>query len=145
MTPIAFFVPGTPVAKARARHARIGAHVRTYTPAPTVNYEAAVRFAAHEAMAGRDPITEPVHLSLSIYVTPPKSWSGRRQQQACSGEIRATKKPDASNVLKSIEDACNGIVFADDAQIVEIALSKQYARTAGVRVIVSKAGGQRAP
>ena len=49
-----------------------------------------------------------------------------------------TKKPDASNILKSIEDAMNGVVFNDDSQIVNIHVTKVYATEPGVDVCVKE-------
>ena len=38
-------------------------------------------------------------------------------------------KPDLDNVVKLILDAINGIVFADDKQVVSISASKAYSDT----------------
>lgn len=54
----------------------------------------------------------PVLLSVVSHRHMPKSWPKRRR-----GE-QDTMKPDASNVLKLVEDALNGIAYKDDSQIV---------------------------
>jgi len=56
----------------------------------------------------------------------PASWSKKRRALAIAGEIWATKKPDADNVLKGLKDGCNGIVWKDDAQVICIELWKTY-------------------
>ena len=41
---------------------------------------------------------------------------------AC-GKLRRLR-PDLDNLAKTILDGCNGIVYADDAQIIELTVSK---------------------
>jgi Holliday junction resolvase RusA-like endonuclease len=134
---IEFIVPGQPVPKGRPKFARRGKNVVAYTPAKTVAYETLVQRAAGEAMAGRAPTLRPVKLVVSLALEVPSSWSKRRRAMAIAGEIRATKKPDADNVLKGLKDGCNGIVWKDDAQVVNIELSKAYGAEphAAVRVL----------
>ena len=79
MTAVAFTVPGEPVAKGRARFARRGAFVSTYTPEKTAKYENLVKLAAQEAMAGLPPFKRPVSLMVHIYVKVPESWSSKRR------------------------------------------------------------------
>jgi Holliday junction resolvase RusA-like endonuclease len=74
----------------------------------------------------------------------PESWSNRRREAALSGAIRATKRPDLDNYVKGIFDGCNGILWQDDAQIVEITLRKDYARTPGATVAVRELQGEAA-
>lgn len=136
---IRFTIPGPAVGKGRPRFARRGKFVQTFTPEKTASYESLVKLAASEAMAGRQPLYGPVSLTVAIQVTPPASWSRKRRSLALGGEMAPTGKPDVSNVLKAIEDALNGIAYADDAQICRIAASKRYAETPGVTVWVRKA------
>lgn len=141
----AFFVPGKPVPKQRARVVRRGPKVASYTPDATVNFENLVRVLAQQQMQGRGPVNAPVRVEIDILVVPPQSWSGRRQQEAIAQAFRPTRKPDASNVLKSIEDGMNGIVYGDDSQIVELVARKSYAVGPGVKVRVEQAPGAPAP
>jgi len=131
---VEFDVPGNPIAKGRARHARRGSHVMTYTPEKTERYENLVKMAARQAMGLRPPIEGPVRLILHVAVPIPASWSQRRQSKAAGGRIGATKKPDVSNVVKALEDGMNSVVYADDSQIVDLWVSKRYSHTPGVRV-----------
>ncbi len=68
----------------------------------------------------------PVILTPRIYRQIPKSFSITPRSKAHAGELRPTTKPDVSNVLKSIEDALNGVVWVDDRQIVGLVVSKAY-------------------
>ena len=133
---IVFVVPGTPVGKGRPKFARRGNFVTTYTPEKTASYENLVKIAAGRAMSGRAPIDGAVAVSLSIYVTPPASWSQKKQRAALSGEIYPTTKPDIDNVEKAVFDAMNEIVWKDDKQVVDVDKKKRYAIKAEVVVQV---------
>ncbi|KVZ79942.1 RusA family crossover junction endodeoxyribonuclease [Burkholderia ubonensis] len=131
---VEFVVPGKPVAKGRPRFARHGAHVRTFTPEATERYENLVKMAARAAMRDTQPYEGPVRLIVNIGLPIPASWSQKRQDAAAAGAIGATKKPDADNVVKALKDGMNGVVYADDGQVVDLWISKRYARVPGVRI-----------
>lgn len=141
---IDFIVPGQPVPKGRPKFARRGKNVVAYTPAKTASYEALVQRAAGAAMAGRAPTARPVKLIVNLALQVPVSWSKKRQAMAIAGTIRATKKPDADNVLKGLKDGCNGIVWNDDAQVVCIELWKAYGATPCASVSVHEIDGESA-
>jgi Holliday junction resolvase RusA-like endonuclease len=139
-----FTIPGQPVPKGRPKFARRGAHVVAYTPAKTASYENLVKLAAAEAMCGMRPTARPVALSVTLNLQVPASWSKKRHAAAVAGSICATKKPDADNVLKGIKDGCNGIVWADDAQVVRIMIEKRYSETPSAVVHVVEVAGEAA-
>lgn len=135
---IAFKVPGDPVGKGRPKFARRGSFVTAYTPKKTADYEAIVKAKAQEAMtaAGFAPMEGPAEVELFLFVTPPASWSQKKQRAALAGEIRPTSKPDIDNVLKGILDAMNEIVWKDDNQVVSLRVVKSYAAHPGAVVEV---------
>ncbi|PRH46373.1 RusA family crossover junction endodeoxyribonuclease [Burkholderia multivorans] len=131
---VEFVVPGAPIAKGRPKFARRGAHVTTYTPETTERYENLVKMAARAAMRSTAPYAGPIRLIVHIGLPIPASWSMKRQGEAAAGAIGATKKPDADNVVKALKDGMNGVVYVDDGQVVDLWVSKRYARTPGVRI-----------
>ena len=133
---VAFVIPGTPVGKGRPRFSRQGAFVRTFTPEKTASYENLVKVKAEEAMAGRPAFEGAVSVVIWLYVTPPASWSQKKQRAALEGAIFPTSKPDIDNVLKGIMDACNEIVFKDDKQAVDVRVVKRYGQVARASVEV---------
>jgi Holliday junction resolvase RusA-like endonuclease len=139
-----FTIPGQPVAKGRPKFARRGAHVVAYTPAKTASYENLVKLAAATAMRGIEPTARPVALQVTLNLQVPASWSNKRRAAAVAGTICATKKPDADNVLKGIKDGCNGIVWADDAQVVRIMIEKRYSESPCAVVRVVEVAGEAA-
>lgn len=133
---ITFTVPGEPVGKGRARAFRAGAGIRMHTPERTARYENLVALTAKQAMAGRAPLAAAVSLTIELFTTPPASWSHKKRAAALAGEIRPTTKPDLDNCLKAIADACNGIVFIDDKQVVSVTMWKRYSDIPGAHVSV---------
>ena len=138
MTVVSFIIPGTPVGKGRPRFARQGAFVRTFTPEKTASYENLVKVKAEEAMAGRPAFEGAVSVVIWLYVTPPASWSQKKQRAALEGAIFPTSKPDVDNVVKGIFDACNDIVWRDDKQACDVIVRKRYAATARATVQVKE-------
>jgi Holliday junction resolvase RusA-like endonuclease len=135
---VTFKVDANPVGKQRARYAKRGNFVQTYTPDKTRNYETLIKEAAIEAMGSSEPLETPVTLYLYIRAPIPKSLSKKRIEACLNGLEKPIKKPDASNVLKSVEDAMNGVVYKDDSQIVNIHVSKVYSSVSGVDVCVKE-------
>ena len=43
-----------------------------------------------------------------------------------AGEIRPVKRPDLSNIIKTVEDALNGLAYLDDKQLVDYGPSGKW-------------------
>jgi Holliday junction resolvase RusA-like endonuclease len=113
---------GEPKGKGRPRFG----NGRTFTPAATRAYEAALRYAAQETMGSRPLMTGPLDVIVMASFPIPKSFSKSKRSDALIGEVRPVVKPDIDNLLKVI-DALNGVVFEDDKQIVKAEIEKRYA------------------
>ena len=135
---VTFKVDANPVGKQRARYVKRGNFVQTYTPEKTRTYETLIRDAAIEAMGTSEPLETPVTLYLYIRVPIPKSYSKKKLEACLNGMDQPIKKPDASNILKSVEDGMNGIVYTDDSQIINLHVTKVYSTLAGVDVCVKE-------
>ena len=136
MRKIEFFVPGAPVGKGRPRAARRGAGVVMFTPEKTADYESLVAATAGNAMRAHQLLDGPLEAVLDVRFPVPVSWSKARRARALAGAEWHTSKPDADNVAKAILDACNGVVFRDDSQIVMLTATKEFSETPGVRVVI---------
>lgn len=70
----------------------------------------------------------------------PKSWSKKRKQAIIDGgyEEFPHVRGDIDNIVKSITDACNAIVYLDDIQIVDLRASKRYGETDKVDVWINE-------
>lgn len=134
---ITITIPGVPVAKGRPKAVRMGKKgIRMYTPTKTASYEATCRTFAMVAMAGRAPLRGPLLVTFFLYMPIPSSLSMKKQVEL-NGKPHV-KKPDASNIVKAVEDALNGIVWHDDSQIAHLSAQKVYSLEPRVVVRVSE-------
>jgi len=133
-----FTVYGEPVGKGRPRFAKRGNFVSTYTPQKTKTYEDEIRLMAKAAMGSSEPLETPVTVAIYIRVGIPVSYTKQMKKYALEGILKPTKKPDADNVLKCFLDAMNGIVYLDDKQVVNLHVTKVYAETPAVEVMVKE-------
>ena len=139
-----FTIPGSPVAKGRPKLTTINGMARAYTPSKTRNYEALVRLASEQAMAGRPLFDCPLGLTVSVFIEPPASWSKKRRVAALAGEVLPTKRPDVDNYIKAILDGMNSVVFADDARIVDLVVKKRFSESPSVVVAIVAVPGDAA-
>jgi Holliday junction resolvase RusA-like endonuclease len=133
-----YTVYGEPVGKGRPRFARRGNFVSTYTPQKTKSYEDEIRMMAKAAMGASEPLETPVTVAIYIRVGIPASFSKQKRKDALSGIIKPTKKPDLDNVAKCFLDSMNEIVYLDDKQVVNLHVTKIYAETPAVEVMVKE-------
>jgi Holliday junction resolvase RusA-like endonuclease len=141
---VQFTVPGQPVAKGRPKFTNVGGFARAYTPKKTQDYEALVAGIAKRAMGSLAPAAQPIEIMLELRMEIPASWTKAKRLAAAMGTVRATKKPDADNVLKGIKDALNGICWVDDSQVVVLTVRKLYAADPCVVVAVRVVEGEAA-
>ena len=113
MTAVVVNIPGQPVPKGRPRFTKGGF---AYTPDKTRKYEKLVASLAKTAMAGRPPFGCPVKVMVTAFMRMPQ-MSKKRTADALAGYILPAVKPDADNLAKAALDACNGIIWRDDALI----------------------------
>lgn len=136
-----FIVYGEPVAKGRAR-ARIvepkrgGRFVSNYTPAKTRRYELIIRERACEAWKGALLADCPIWIEARFFRSVPASWSKKKQAAALAGELLPISKPDFDNLVKSVTDGLQGVIYRDDAQIVSASVSKSFSVDARVEIVL---------
>lgn len=123
------------------------AFVNQYTGRPSVvdssgsrgkAWRSDVRDVAERAMA-TDPYEGPLFLVVRFLIERPKTHfgSGRNASILKDGApIAPTKRPDATKLLRGVEDALTGLVWKDDAQISAQLVEKVYAPRSCVEVAV---------
>jgi Holliday junction resolvase RusA-like endonuclease len=134
--PITITLPGEPVAKGRPRFTKTG---HAFTPAKSRHFEHMLRIVAGQAMRGRIPLQGGVRVTLQAFLPVPSSWSQKKQKLALAGDLHPTTRPDLDNLMKGVADACNGIVWRDDKQIIEAKLTKAYSDRPRLVLIVVEA------
>lgn len=76
-----------------------------------------------------------LELSIVFYRVRPAGHYGKRGLLP-SAPAYPTTKPDTTKLLRAVEDALTGIVWRDDAQVVEQTISKVYGEPARCEVTV---------
>ncbi len=117
---IQFSVPAIPIAQPRQRHRNITtktgkSFVHNYTPAkaPVNDFKAAVKMAAAQAYRGA-PLDGPLSLGLLFVMPRPGNMRWKRKPMP---RVPHVGKPDRDNLMKSFQDALNGLLWVDDSQI----------------------------
>lgn len=130
MRQVNFIIPGIPTAWARARtHGKIH-----FTPGKQRYAMSVVQTIAHDAMGDQPLISGPISMTIFAVWVWPKSWNEKKRK--VQGAHYKTSRPDADNVGKLVSDSLNGIVFNDDAQVVDLRVIKQYGLAAQTRVVI---------
>lgn len=118
-------LPVTPTAKGRPRLGK----GRTYTPAKTLHAEQEIQLFTKVRLP-RDfkPFIGPLQLCVTFGMKRPKSIPKSR--------IYPSVKPDIDNYVKLVMDSLNGILWADDAQIVHLTAIKQYSAEDFIQIVL---------
>jgi len=132
---IYFVVQGNPKGKGRPRASSRGGFVRMYTPATTIAYEAQIARQAEMARGSWPVLQTPMALRVVAFHGIPVSWSKRKKLDALAGHI-VPGKPDLDNVAKAVLDALNGVIYADDKQVIRLVAEKRYSLDPRVEVYV---------
>lgn len=135
MTAQTFEVPGTPYPWQTPERNRWG----TYLHPKLEEWQTVLTMVVRTL----DPrkIEGPIRLETRVYVPRPPSHTGKRAQLLRGKPPLPTsrKAGDCTNHHKAIEDAMSGILYADDAQVVEMSCLLRYAdgREPGAVITVS--------
>lgn len=120
---IRFTVPGVPVPKGRTRFTCAG---RPYTPDKTRVWELIIGAYAQEHKP-KELWTGPITCDLVFRLPKPKAHPKHRNP-------RHIKKPDLDNLIKSLKDSLEGIIYKGDQQIFCLSAEKRYSDTPGVNI-----------
>lgn len=108
------------------------------------HWRTSVAQVAGAAMIGHPPLDGPLALEVTFVVARPVKHRSRRGGLVQSAPPFPTARPDLTKLLRAIEDAMTGIVWRDDAQVVEQTARKVYDDTdEGVRVVITVAAVTR--
>ena len=83
-----------------------------------------------------DPLDGALAIEVSFYRPVQKSLSKKERARRLSGEHRPTVKPDLDNYIKSALDGLNGILWTDDARIVDLHAHKHYSDRPRIEITV---------
>lgn len=78
----------------------------------------------------KKPLENEIFIKIDFFYEIPKSWNKSKKENTKWHKV----KPDIDNLIKSVMDSLNGIVYKDDCQVVMIQARKQYSNFAGVKI-----------
>lgn len=138
MARIDFFVQAIPRGQARVRHARVGNFSKAYKTEDQKRDEQTLQ-ALMMPHRPEKPLSGPLYLGLVVFCPIPSSKSVKWKMQATAGKVRPITKPDASNVLKHVEDVMQSMMFfEDDKQIVSLIIRKVYSDKPGYHITLEE-------
>ena len=119
-------IPLEPVAKGRPRLARSGV---AFTPSKTRKAEQDIRYWLHREKAPK--FDGPLKVVMGFGFERPKSVSEKKRPHHIT-------PPDLDNLIKTVGDAGNGILWEDDKQIVELKCFKYYSKAPIITITVER-------
>jgi Holliday junction resolvase RusA-like endonuclease len=123
-----------------------GAHYVRDSAKGSAGWKKTVAQVAGAQMSGKPLLEGPLLLEVVFWMPRPKGHygSGRNAEKLKPSAPRfPTVKPDATKLLRALEDALTGIVWRDDAQVVVQTVTKTYGEPARVEVYVVPILGER--
>lgn len=120
--PIVMEIPFEPVAKAAVRRRVVNGQVMAFTPQKTAEALEWLRgwFAQYKSLAFGSYV--PVKVSVEFY----RLNNRTAKRGLARREDKPVRKPDLDNFEKLLNDAMNGILLADDAQITSCVKKKRW-------------------
>lgn len=143
MTRIEFYVNGEPKSAGSKRAFMVGKKGGPKRPilvdtCKNEDWKTAVRaaaVAAHKTGLLRGPI----YLRVVFWMLRPKSHYNSKGQLKAGAPQWHTKKPDATKLLRCLEDCLKGIVWIDDSEVAEQCVKKPYcSENPGAAVIIEE-------
>jgi Holliday junction resolvase RusA-like endonuclease len=132
---IQFTIDGEAVPALRPRFSTLGGHIRAVDPLKSREYKSYVRTVA-SLHKPPEPLRGALELRVWVFRSIPKNFSKKKTEEAENRLLLPTSRPDTSNFVKLIEDACNEILWKDDSQIVRLDACKFYSKNPRVEVMV---------
>jgi Holliday junction resolvase RusA-like endonuclease len=116
-------IPGEPIAQGRPRFSTHGKFARAYDPKKSREGKDAIKYFVSTKMDEDllEPLEGALHMRVQFGIMLPKSQERKRTPVPRKWR---TKKPDLDNLVKLVKDACSGIVYLDDNQIVKLSAEK---------------------
>ena len=132
---ITFRVYGIPQTKGSTKSFFVKKLNRVVTTNDNPNNRAWSLCVAQEATVHRPAalFLGPVRLTLNFFLAKPKSLPKRKPSWP-------TKKPDWDKLARSTGDSMTGIIYRDDAQVIEAHVFKAYSDQPGVSITIESIG-----
>lgn len=80
------------------------------------------------------PLEGPLEVTFAFTLPRPRGHVGRMGALRASAPWFPTTRPDVSKLVRAVEDAATGLLWADDAQLVTQTATKRYGPQPGVLI-----------
>lgn len=127
-----------PQQQERPRATGRGKFIRMYDPPKTAKFKRELKQLVRLEMQGKDKFDSAISVTIRFFRRVQKSISKREHARRTKGHVRPIVKPDLDNYIKSTLDALNGVIWTDDAVIVELNTSKWYADDPRIEIEVKE-------
>ena len=130
VTEFSVFVRGIPAPQGSKRAFKVGdkAVVVDVNPKSLKDWRSAINFVLQDKWEG-PPLEGAVQVTLLFFLLRPKSVSEKKRPYP-------SVKPDIDKLCRAALDAMTGIVYGDDAQVIDVCASKQYSTESGLQIRV---------
>ena len=128
-------IPGKPFGKEEKRVVRRGAYVSSYLPQHSRDYMNDIKLLWNSKYPNHKLLTGPVNLHITAYMPIPKATSKKALLLMYTYDTYHTKRPDASNIIKLVEDGLTGCAWVDDSQVMPYCV-KFYSDTPRVELVI---------
>lgn len=137
---IKFMIPGQPRQQSRPRSRIVTPKgkkpfISVYDDKPDKINKAFIASCARQFKPS-EPLDGDLEVEIVFYRELLKSFSNKKKEQALAGLIRPNTKPDIDNYVKAVFDGINGIIWKDDARVVDLKTSKFYSEIPRTEVTV---------
>lgn len=120
--------PVKPKPAPRPRVTRFG----TYNNKDYTDWKSGLKLLAKTKI--KRPIETPIFLKIYFFYEIPKNWTKVKKENA----KWHTSKPDIDNLVKSVMDSFNGVIYKDDGQVVKIEAQKKYSVKSYVEIEIKE-------
>ena len=127
-----------PQQQERPRATGRGRFIRVYDPPKTAKFKRELKQLARLEMQGKDKFDSAISVTIKFFRKVQKSVSKKEHARRTKGRVRPIVKPNLDNYVKSTLDALNGVIWTDDATIVELNTSKWYADDPRIEIEVKE-------
>ena len=140
MSSFVFFVPGLPKpsgSKKAFRHAKTSKVIVVDACDGSRDWKTTVSQFALAARAGCRPMDGPLRLVVEFRMPRPKAHYRANGELRDNAPAWHTNAPDATKLLRAVEDALNGVLWRDDRQVVLQSVYKAYGESPGANIMIS--------
>lgn len=135
---ITFFCPGLPKpggSKKAFYNAKLGRSL-IVDASNNKDWRTALGVYAQQARGDQPLYDEPLTLTVNFFMPRPKNHFRTNGELKPNAPIFHSSRPDATKLLRCLEDALTNILWKDDSQIVIQSVIKRYGNEPGARVWV---------